>query len=372
MEVPRELHMNGGVGETSYANNSSLQRKVISMTKPIMEAAITALYSTAGSTFPASLAIADLGCSCGPNTLFAVSEIISIIIDICNAKKHELPEFQVFLNDLPENDFNTLFSNFLPRFQEKLSEQMLKYRALAKLACFFNGVPGSFYRRLFPQESLHFIHSSSCLMWLSQVPRGLEGNKGNVYIARSSPPSVIRAFFEQFQRDFSMFLEYRGRELVVGGRMVLSLVGRRSNDPSSEECCHHWNLLATVLNVMVSEGLIEEEKLDSFNVPYYTPSPKEVRCEVQKQGSFLIDCLEVSEVNWDVFDTGFVPNDVSKDRAYGMAISMRAVAEPLLVEHFGEALIDEVFNRYRAQASDHISKHKTLAINVVISLKKIT
>ncbi|KAK3418779.1 hypothetical protein EUGRSUZ_H03344 [Eucalyptus grandis] len=363
MEVMQVLHMNGGMGESSYANNSLLQRKVLLTTKPIMEAAVTALFSTAAATFPASLAIADLGCSSGPNTLFAVSEIINIMSNLCKATKQELPEIQVFLNDLPGNDFNTIFSSFLPRFQEKLSEQMKsKNGAWATLSCFFNGVPGSFYGRLFPRESLRLIHSSYSLHWLSQVPRGLEGNKGNIYMSRSSPPS----------RDFSTFLECRGQELVVGGRMLLTLQGRRNDDSSSKECCYIWDLLAIALNEMVSEGLIEEEKVDSFNVPMYTPSPKEVRGEVQKQGSFSIDCLEVSEVNWSVLDTNFNPNVVSEDGGYNMAKCMRAVAEPLLIEHFGEEIIDEVFKRYRAQLVDAMSKEKTAFVNIIILLKKIT
>ncbi|KAK3418775.1 salicylate carboxymethyltransferase [Eucalyptus grandis] len=373
MEVTQLRHMNGGMGESSYANNSLLQRKVLLTTKPIMEAAVTALFSTAAATFPTSLAIADLGCSTGPNTLFAVSEIINIMSNLCKATKQELLEIQVFLNDLPGNDFNTIFSRFLPRFQEKLSEQMKsKNGAWATLSCFFNGVPGSFYGRLFPRESLHLIHSSYSLHWLSQVPRGLEGNKGNIYMSRSSPPSVLRAYYEQFQRDFSTFLECRGQEVVVGGRMLLTLQGRRSDDLSSEECCYIWELLAIALNEMVSEGLIEEEKVDSFNVPMYTPSPKEVRGEVQKQGSFSIDCLEVSEVNWSVLDTNFNTNVVLEDEGYNMAKCMRAVFEPLLVEHFGEEIIDEVFKRYRAQIVDAMSKEKTAFVNITILLKKIT
>ncbi|KAF8018274.1 hypothetical protein BT93_H3235 [Corymbia citriodora subsp. variegata] len=373
MEVTRALRMNGGVGETSYANNSLLPRKVMSMTKPTIEAAVTALFSTAAATLPASLAIADLGCSTGPNALFAVSEIISIVIDLCNAMKHKLPEFQVFLNDLPGNDFNTLFSSFLPRFQGKLREQIKsKYGVSATLSCFFNGVPGSFYGRLFARESLHLIHSSYSLMWLSQVPRGLEGNKGNIYMARSSPTKVLRAYYEQFQGDFSTFLECRGQELVVGGRMVLTLLGRRSDDPSSKECCYIWELLATAFSQMVSEGLVEEQKLDSFNIPQYTPSPKEVQWEVQKQGSFSIDCLEVSEVNWSVLDTDSDSNIVPKDGGYNLARLMRAVAEPLLVDHFGEDIIDEVFKRYGTLLADCMSKERNAFVNVVISLKKIT
>ncbi|XP_048129075.1 salicylate carboxymethyltransferase-like [Rhodamnia argentea] len=372
MEVMQVLHMNGGMGETSYANNSLLQRKAILMTKPIIEAAATALFSTADTAFHASLAIADLGCSSGPNALFAMSEIITVMINLCKATNHELPEFQVFLNDLPGNDFNTIFAGLLPRFQEKLSEQMKgKYGASATFSCFFNGVPSSFYGRLFARESMHLIHSSYSLHWLSQVPIGIEGNKGNIYIARSSPPGVIRAYYEQFQRDFSMFLECRGQELVMGGRMVLTIPGRRSDDPSSKECCSIWELLAIALNEMVSKGLIEEEKLDSFNIPNYTPSPKEVRLEVQKQGSFSIDYLEVSEVNLSIFDSDFNPNVASEDEGYNLAKCVRAVAEPMLVDHFGEEIIDEVFKRFGAQPAAHMLKENPALVNVVISLKKI-
>ncbi|KAF5454419.1 hypothetical protein F2P56_024086 [Juglans regia] len=353
MEIVKVLHMNGGMGDTSYANNSLVQQKVITMTKPITEDAITQLYC---STLPKSLVIADLGCSSGPNTLLVVSELIKGVNQLRQKLRHQSPEYQVFLNDLPGNDFNTIFKS-LPSFQKKMSSQL----GAGAGPCFFAGVPGSFYDRLFPSKTLHFVHSSYSLQWLSKVPEKLEGNKGNIYMARTSPPSVLRAYHAQFQQDFSMFLKCRAEELVLSGRMVLTLLGRRSEDPSSKECCYIWELLAIVLNEMVSKGLIEEEKMDSFNIPQYTPSPSEVKSEVLKEGSFSIDCLEVSEVNWSVYNN----ND-----GYNVAQCMRAVAEPLLVSHFGEAIIEEVFSRYREILSDRISKENTCFVNVIVSLIK--
>ncbi|KAK3418766.1 hypothetical protein EUGRSUZ_H03333 [Eucalyptus grandis] len=204
MEVTQVPHMNGGMGETSYANNLLLQvypLYVISMTKPMREATITALFSTAGTTFPVSLAVVDLRCSCGPNTLYAVYDFIDFVIDLCNVMNHKLPEFQVFLNDLPDNDFK------LPEFQ-----------------------------------SLHFIHSSYNLQWLSQVPRGLEENKGNISMARLSPP-----------KGCLDVLGGRMEELVLGSRMVLTPAGRRIDEPPSEDCCNFWDLLAIDLNKMVTK-----------------------------------------------------------------------------------------------------------------------
>lgn len=359
------LHMNGGMGDTSYAQNSLVQKKVISMTKPITEEAITNLYI---SSLPKTLAIADLGCSSGPNTLFVVSELIKVVDNICGKLGHQSPEYQIFLNDLPGNDFNNIFRS-LPSFQEKKTKQM---KAAGARQCFFTGVPGSFYGRLFSRNSLHFVHSSYSLQWLSQVPEGLEGNKGNIYMASGSPPSVLKAYYHQFQSDFSMFLECRSQELVTGGRMVLTFLGRRSQDPSSKECCYIWELLAMALHEMVLEGLIDEEKFNSFNIPQYTPSPFEVKSEIEKEGSFTIDRLEVSEVNWDAYDNEFNLSDSFKDGGYNVARCMRAVAEPLLIGHFGfdKAIIDEVFRRYQTIIADRMAKEKTEFVNVIVSMTK--
>ena len=71
-------------------------------------------------------------------------------------------------------------------------------------------------------------------------------------MASTSPPEVLKAYYEQFQQDFSLFLKCRSEEQVAGGRMVLTVSGRRSDDPSSKEC-YVWELLAMALNDMVFE-----------------------------------------------------------------------------------------------------------------------
>lgn len=120
------------------------------------------MYSTIDK-FPQCLKIADLGCSSGPNTLLVITNIIDNAHAVCEEKNVQVPEFQVFLNDLPTNDFNTMFKLLPPYFNEKL-EKGDNFRP-----CFVAGVPGSFYERLFPTASLHFVHSSTSCHWLSQV-----------------------------------------------------------------------------------------------------------------------------------------------------------------------------------------------------------
>ncbi|KAL6993531.1 nicotinamide N-methyltransferase [Sarracenia purpurea var. burkii] len=122
--------------------------------------------------YPTILCIADLGCSSGENTFYIVSEIIETVHKTCKQLGHQTPEFQVYLNDLPGNDFNTIFKSW-PSFQEHMRKKM----DLNFGNCFFAGIPGSFYGRLFQNKSLHFIHSSYGLMWLSQIRKIIrEGN----------------------------------------------------------------------------------------------------------------------------------------------------------------------------------------------------
>jgi jasmonate O-methyltransferase len=83
--------------------------------------------------------------------------------------------------------------------------------------------------------------------------RGRGLNKGKIYISKSSSNCVLEAYLQQFQNDFSQFLMSRSQEMVNGGHMVLSFMGRKSMDPTSANCCYQWELLAHALMTMVSE-----------------------------------------------------------------------------------------------------------------------
>lgn len=354
MELISVLHMKGGRGDSSYASNSLVGNKVITMTRPIIEEAVSDLCRSV--TIPEKLCIADLGCASGPNAFQAVLGIMKAVDKIREKGGFRSPEFQVYFNDLPGNDFNALFGA-LPQFQDRLKDQM----GSGFGPCFFTGVPGSFYHRLFLSRTLHFVHSSYSLQWLSQVPDLEEINKGNIYISITSPTSVIRTYHQQFQKDFSAFLKCRSEEMVTGGRMVLTILGRISDDPTSKECCYIWELLSKALRDMVSQGLIEEKILDEFNIPHYNPSPGEVKQVVECEGSFSIDRLDASQVNWNVYEN---------DGAYNITKCIRSVTESLLANQFGHAVMDKLFQRYLEIIADTISKETTHFFSVIVTLTK--
>ncbi|GMH17491.1 hypothetical protein Nepgr_019332 [Nepenthes gracilis] len=338
MDVARVLHANGGAKEITYAKNSSAQKQVLSLTKPFVEEALHDYFG--GTHIPDKMVIADLGCSSGPNALIPASEIIDTVHGQCQKLGRRSPEFMVFLNDLPGNDFNDIFTSLQPDFFSKRREDE---------QCRVAGVPGSFYGRLFLSRSLHFVHSSSSLHWLSQIPSGLDAkngpmqNKGNIYITKTSTKTVMNTYKQQFKTDFNLFLKSRAEEMVSGGRMLLTFMGRMFDDPTTKEGFnHHMEMIAQSLMNMVSEGIIPEEKVDCFNLPCYVACTEEVKDIVENEGSFVMNRLESMQV--DVVDCE--GDNVLLSRGERVARMVRAMLESILGYHFGMELMDDLFTRY--------------------------
>uniref|UniRef100_A0A0E0HPP8 Jasmonate O-methyltransferase n=1 Tax=Oryza nivara TaxID=4536 RepID=A0A0E0HPP8_ORYNI len=286
MTTKEILHMNAGHGETSYARNSAVQ-------------AITDLCEPTSTILPKSMAIADLGCSSGPNALTLVSAALDAIHHHCAQQQQPPPEVCVFLNDLPSNDFNSV--------AKSLATLKHSYGDLDDPVVItgIGMIPGSFYERLFPCGSLHFVCSSNSLHWLSK-----------------------------FRKDFTQFLSLRAQELVTGGRMVISLYGRCSENPISRSN-QAWQVVAVALNDMASRGIIDKEKLDSFYIPLYAPLENEVNEIIEDEGSFEINKMLVRNPFSGMDDATVSPKMI--------ALSIRAVFESTVVLHFGssEEIMDE-------------------------------
>ncbi|CAA6665251.1 unnamed protein product [Spirodela intermedia] len=317
MELGKAFHMNGGLGLTGYSHNSSLQRRDREIVKHVIRRAVVDAFL---AVQPACLSIADLGCSSGPNALLSTEGLVGAVKDACRKSSLEPPEFMVFLNDLPSNDFNSVFVG-VPEFIRKAVGG-------CGASVFMSGVPGSFYRRLFPSNSLHFIHSSYSLHWLSQAPislldgDGKSTNKGRTYLSTASSFPVQESYLRQFQDDFSLFLRLRSREL----------------------------------------GEVREEEVDSYNAHFYAPSLEEIEVQVEREGSFAIECLELFE------------GKGTKEDATGagtIAMSIRAIQEPLLRQHFREDLIEKLFDVYNKVVERELTRRDVKSINIVSVLKKL-
>ncbi|XP_078151213.1 anthranilate O-methyltransferase 3-like [Carex rostrata] len=370
MDVQKVLYMVGGSGETSYAANSKIQEKAILTITPMLEEAIGEIYR---NLLPEKMVVADLGSSSGPNTLVVLSKVIKIISNQCLRSGQQPPEMLFFLNDLPNNDFNNIFQSL-----NNGEESVRAEKGSISVPHFVAGLPGSFYGRLFPRQSVQFFHSSYSLMWISQVPKeigdkrnGMPLNKGNIYIGKTSPPLVVKLYQEQFHRDFSHFLKLRFDELVPCGQMVLSFLGRNKENILDGELSTIWGSVAESLDSMVREGLVEEEKLDTFNLPFYAPSAAEVETIVNLQGLFDIIHFHTFESNLDPFhdlDDNVVFDNVQSGANCAKVI--RSVLEPMIASHFSSAIVDDLFSRFATHVANHLLKEKLKLPVLALLLKK--
>ncbi|XP_042040538.1 probable methyltransferase TCM_000336 [Salvia splendens] len=359
MDIHKAFHMKGGVGDNSYSKNSSLQKRVADKVKHVTTEAIQQVFITKK---PKSLGIADLGCASGPNALSIIKQVVEAVESASRAIQQPPPEFRIYLNDLHTNDFNTIFQG-LPDLYKELNRGTKQQPPLYIAAC-----PGTFYGRLFPERSLHFVYSSNSLHWLSMVPRGIYDGEGrsmngkSIYISERSPPAVRRAYLEQFQEDFSLFLKSRSRELIHGGRMVLVMLGRTASDHTHCANLFLWELLYQSLAHLVAQGEVEEEKLESYDVHFYAPSKEELEDEVRKEGSFRTEMVEVFEME---------RADMSGSYGTAVAKAVRCIQESMLAHHFGEGILDKLFHHYAALIDQESAKCDVRSTTAVLLLTKL-
>nr|XP_023907387.1 probable S-adenosylmethionine-dependent methyltransferase At5g38780 [Quercus suber] len=224
------------------------------------------------------------------------------------------------------NDFNTLFKSLPPNRQY-----------------FAAGVPGSFHGCLFPKGSLHLIHSSCALNWLSKIPIEITDesspawNKGRIHYTNATK-EVVEAYETQFAKDMESFLFSRAQELVVGGLLVLFVPAVPDVMSNSDTFTGtELDILGSCLMDMAKVGLVEEAKVDSFNVPaYYTP-PKKLKALIERNGNFSIKRMELLNNQ---------KKHLILQSASLRSLYLRAVLEGIIEKHFGNDILDELFNRF--------------------------
>lgn len=353
-KLERRFSMQGGKGETSYAKNCQGQAKHLRSLRPLLEEALDNMDLPSSEEL---FTIADLGCSSGQNTLVIANHIVSYFANKYNLGSLNLPEFQVFFSDLPSNDFNTLFQLLPPIQETSAGAGALDCLSKEPRAYHVAGVPGSFYKRLFPRNTINVVHSSFSLHWLSQVPETVQDprspawNNGRVFIHKGSQITA-NAYRTQFKNDFEAFLRARSEEMKSGGCMFLVCLGRTFADPTNQGGggilfgTHFEN----AWNDLVEEGLIEAESRDTFNVPVFAPTVGEFRGVVEKENSF-----EIKKV--DIFKAGSpLVVQCSEDRQeLGKAFtnSCRSVCGVLVDDHIGNELSEKLFNRMEKRAIEN-------------------
>ncbi|KAG9152592.1 hypothetical protein Leryth_021929 [Lithospermum erythrorhizon] len=350
-----ECIMSGGNDQLSYTKNSTYQGRVIEVTRPLINEAISEKFLAECLLSGRTICIADLGCSIGPNTFISMQNIIDSITSMyksIHGQNKATPfTFQVFFSDHPSNDFNTLFKS-LP-----LDRQ---YHA--------SGVPGSFYGRLFPLASLHFVHSSFALHWLSKLPEelmdknSLAWNKGRIDYTNARE-EVAEAYASQRRKDLDCFLLARAEELVPQGLMMIVVPARPNGVSHSHILFNILNdILGSCLMEMAKRGIVREESVNSCNLPMYVASIEEIEEAIKRNGSFSIEKMQILP-SVSTTDAGLSPQ--------GTSSGIRAIMEGIIKEHFGFEILDELFELYTKKLEENYHNIVSAKVcNLVLMLKR--
>ena len=98
----------------------------------------------------------------------------------------------------------------------------------------------------------------------------------------------------------------------------------------------------------------------------------EVKALIEKENLLDIEHIGLFESNWDPLDDS--DSDVVLDCASsGRNVAnkcIRAVMEHLMIEHFGEAILDELFLAFGSMVAEYLEIMKAKYPVIVVSLKK--
>ncbi|KAA3481254.1 salicylate/benzoate carboxyl methyltransferase-like [Gossypium australe] len=279
-------------------------KEVMLKLRPIIEESSTLKFS---NTVPTYMKVADLGRFSGPNTFMTISHIIDTVHGIFQQEHLKLPKFKVLLNDLPENDFNAVFKS-VPGFFERLKKEK---RDIMQKRCFTRGVAGSFYHRMRSPVGWRTIRGT--YIWQDQVL-----------------PKFYKLMWTNFRNTFTSFLSMRSKEMIPQGQMVLTLIARKNPNPYDEG--YRLELLAKSLLDLVAQGVIKEADVDSYLAKKKWLSLLRGKYLLKLTSSkFFTEQLRNKDLGFNFY----------KKMGKNIANTMRAILEPILYCHFGDAIIEE-------------------------------
>ena len=224
------------------------------------------------------IVIADYGSSQGRNSLSPMR----VAIEVVRARLGSERPIFVFHEDLPENDFNSLF--------EVLNRDPQSY-ALHAPNVFPCAIGRSFYKSVLPPNHVHLGWCSYAAMWISRIPTTIPGH----FFVPSSTGAVREAFDQQGAQDWETFLSLRARELRAGGRLVVTVPAAHDDGTSGGE--YIVDQANSTLAEMVDEGAITAEERARMAVGAWPRRRRDLLAPFARGGHFHDLKVEHCETN---------------------------------------------------------------------------
>ncbi|KAL1543979.1 gibberellin A4 carboxyl methyltransferase [Salvia divinorum] len=156
-----------------------------------------------------------------------------------------------------------------------------------------------------------------------------------------------------------MFLRCRAEEIAAGG-LILITMAVVLDTHNQHRVAVLLTFIESILVDMVKEGVLSQERVDSFNIPVVLPRIEDIRRLVEKNGCFEIVKMEMVEAE-----------SATDGETETAVMHLRAGLEGTLTNHFGNEIVEQVFVRaMQHQQKLHFSRTNTSTTAVFAVLKR--
>lgn len=336
-------------GRGFYNRNSAMQAAGI--------AALIPLWENAAKTVPIgseNIAIADYGSSQGLNSM----EPMRIAIEILRARTDRDRAVEVIHTDLPSNDFTALF--------QALQNDPTSYLT-GSSGIFPSAIGRSYFEPILPPGRIHLGWNSWALQWMSRNPVDAPDH---VFAALSNVGPVLDAVRKQLAMDWRRFLQLRSLEMRPGAKLFCLFPG--GTDEKRGWIWLGGELWGAACD-MGREGLLSTQEQLRITVPTAPRTPEDILAPFAGDGTFSGMRIE----HWEIVrapDPHWGPYQATGDAASLAAQwtgMMRAFSGPTIVnaldaDNEREALIDELFNRFRLRIAAAPQPHEHYLAAVMV------
>ena len=288
--------------------------------------------------------VADYGAATGVNSMAAVRAVVEAV-----RERRRAQPVAALHNDLPSNDWNTLFRN--------VESSPDSYRTVNGPAVVTLASAISFFEPAAPSGVVHLGMSFSAAHWLRTQPSVTVPN--GFYFCEATG-ATRDALVEQADRDWTAFLAARAADLAPGGRLLVQMVGTDADGNVTARKL--LRAMADVAGDMARAGLLDAGAVDRYILAAYARTVEEVRAPYATSGSVFHDVFTEIECRTDpVPNPYFTKWEADHDAdayANSYAAFVRGFTESSLREHLFtpgvndgtvDAALDDYFARVTAR-----------------------
>ncbi len=273
-KTPRATEGMGGEG--FYDSYSAIQRNAVLGQSERLKSAVRDLDMNRPE-----LRVIDYGCGPGRNSMAAFHAVLDEIHDL----RPDMPVVTIHTDQIG-NDWNDLFANIAG--PEGYLDRAGPVRPEASAGSFFDAVASA--------GSIDLGMSFMASHWLDGAIR--ISSPGTLFFA-DMKGEARQAIRDKADRDWSLFLRQRAREVRSGGWLVIEAMSAIKNpdDHSGLSAGGHrlYRAFWRVADGMVKDGLLDPASLEMFVFPLYFRELHEFRAPLEREAD-LREAFEIVEL----------------------------------------------------------------------------